>query len=225
MPFGATPDTIAGAGCTHVVATCDAPSACPLTHRERCEYEALPHADRRRDWLAGRVAAKRAISIRWNVAPDAIELTSASGAAPRVCVRRRTGEWTPLPDRLTIAHRDGVAIAAAFPSRASVGVDIERIGEVSPLELGYVVAEPERTRLHGIDATLIWILKEAAWKALGLPSATPLSALKLVFRSGTDELVAVRHGARQMKVRAAIRRLEPDRALIAALVEIVSEVS
>lgn len=225
MPFGATPDTMAGAGYTHVVATCDARLAYPLTRRERREYEALPHAARRRDWLAGRYAAKRAISIRWHVAPDAIELAAAPGAAPRAFVRTRADSWAPLPDRLTIAHRDGVAIAAAFPSRASVGVDIERIGEVSPLELGYIASQAERTRLRGIDPTLIWILKEAAWKALGLPSATPFSALQLLFRSGTDELVAVRHDARELKVRAGVRRLEVDRAFIAALVEIVSEVS
>jgi 4'-phosphopantetheinyl transferase EntD len=223
MPFGATPDTMAGAGYTHVVATCDACPAYPLTSRERREYDALPHAARRRDWLAGRYAAKRAISIRWNVAPDAIELAAAPGAAPRAFVRSRADRWAPLPDRLTIAHRDGVAIAAAFPSRALVGVDIERIAEVSLLELGYITSAPERERLRGIDPTLIWILKEAAWKALGLPSATPLSALQLVFRSGTDELAAVRRGPRELKVHAGVRRLDAGFPMIAALVEIASE--
>jgi 4'-phosphopantetheinyl transferase EntD len=225
MPFGATSDTMAVAGYTHVVATCDARPAYPLTPREQCEYEALAHAARRRDWLAGRYAAKRAISIRRNVAPDAIELAAAPGTAPRAFVRTRADSWAPLPDRLTIAHRDGIAIAAAFPSGASVGVDIERSGEVSAGELGYIASEPERARLRGIDPTLIWILKEAAWKALGLPSATPLSALQLVFRRGADELVAVRQGSREHKARADIKRLDTDFPLIAALVEIASEVS
>ncbi|HKN69200.1 MAG TPA: hypothetical protein VJW73_23135 [Gemmatimonadaceae bacterium] len=225
MPFGATPDTMAGAGYTHVVATCDARPLYPLTQREQREYEALAHAARRRDWIAGRYAAKRAISIRRNVAPDAIELASAPGAAPRAFVRTRADSWAPLPDRLTIAHRDGIAIAAAFPFGAAVGVDIERAGEVSALELGYIASEPERTRLRGIDPTLIWILKEAAWKALGLPSATPLSALQLLFGSGSDELVAVRHGTREQNARAAIRRLDAAFPLIVALVEIATEVS
>lgn len=225
MPFGATPDTMAGAGYTHVVATCDARLAYPLTRRERREYEALPHAARRRDWLAGRYAAKRAISIRRSVAPDAIELASAPGAAPRAFVRTRADNWAPLPDRLTLAHRDGIAIAAVFPSGAAIGVDIERIGEVSPPELEYIASEPERARLRGIDPTLVWVLKEAAWKALGLPSVTPLSALHLVFRSGSDELVVVRHETRELKARAGVSRLAVDRPLIVALVEISSEVS
>ena len=225
MPFDATPDTMAGAGEVHVVASCDAPSHSPLTPREQRDYAALPHAARRRDWLAGRSAAKRAISSRWNIAPGNIELASAPGAAPRALVRTRIDSWAPLPGRLTIAHRDGVAIAAAFPPDACVGVDVERVAEVSATELRYITSTCERARLRDIDATLIWILKEAAWKALGLSSATPLSALQLVFRSGTDELLAVRHDARELKARAGVRHLGADRALIAALVEIAAEVA
>ena len=225
MPFAATPDTMIGAACTFAVASCDELPACALTPREQREYDALPHAARRRDWLAGRYAAKRAIGARWDATADEIELVPTPRAAPRARVQSLAGCWSPLPDRLTIAHRDGVAIAAAFPSTASVGVDIEPAAEVSLLELRYITSEPERTRLEGIDATLIWILKEAAWKALGLAATTPMSSLQLVFRAGTHSLVAVRHGTREMIARADIRRFEADRPLIAALVEITREVS
>ena len=224
MPFAATPDTMAGAAYTFAVATCDELPACALTPRERREYDALPHETRRRDWLAGRCAAKRAIGARWAVPADSIELASTPGSTPRPSVRSRTGARS-LPDRLTIAHRDGVAIAAAFPAAASVGVDLERAAEVSLLELRYIMAEPERSRLQGVDATLIWILKEAAWKALGPAATTPLSSLQLVFRAGTHTLVAVRHGTREMSARADIRRFEADRPLISAIVEIIAEVS
>lgn len=225
MPFVPTPDTTAGAGYSLVVATCDDPAVCTLTPREQHEYDGLPHAARRRDWLAGRYAAKRAIGTRWNMPADRIELASTPGAAPRACVRGRTGGWSPLPDRLTIAHRDGVAIAAAFPSTASIGADLERAAAVSPLELRYVVSEAERSSLQGIDATLVWILKEAAWKALGLAPTTPLASLQLVFRAGTQVLVGVRHGSRVRRARANVGHLQVGQPLIAALVEIAPEVS
>lgn len=227
MPFAATPDTLAGAVHMLAVATCDESWLCALTPREQHEYYGLPHAARRRDWLAGRCAAKRAIGARWAVPADQIELTPVPDAAPRPSVRNRTGGWSPLPVRLTIAHRGGVAIAAAFPSTAFFGVDLERAGELSAVELRYFLSESERSRHDGIDATLIWVLKEAAWKALGLGPSTPLSSLQLVFGDDQGDLVAVRHGARELRARAGVARIDatgPDTpAMIAALVEIAPE--
>jgi len=220
MPFAATPDKLAGAGHTLAVATCDERSLCSLTSREQREYDGLPHAARRCDWLAGRHAAKRAIAARLHIAADQIELTSAPGAAPRASARQRNGTWTQLPLNLTIAHRDGVAIAAAFPSTASVGVDVERAGAISDAELRYFLSKGERSRIDGIDATLLWVLKEAAWKAVGPAPTTALSSLQLVFRRNTTQLIAVRHRARQLRARASIARIEAARPLIAALVEI-----
>lgn len=225
MPFAPTPNTMVGAGYTLVVATCDDLPTCALTPREQREFDGLPHADRRRDWLAGRSAAKRAIGLRWDVPAERIELISLPGAAPRACIRTRTGRWAPLPDRLTVTHRDGVAIAAAFPSIASIGVDLERAAAVSPLKLRYIASEAERSSLRDIDPTLVWILKEAAWKALGLGSATPLPSLQLVFRVGTDALTGVRHERREFEARARVGQLDVGLPLIAALVDVGSEVS
>jgi 4'-phosphopantetheinyl transferase EntD len=223
MPFAATPDTLAGAAWTLAVVHRDEPGRTALTRREQREYDALPHAARRRDWLAGREAAKRAIAVRWAMSADRIELRSLPNAAPRPRVRTVTGAWSPLPDRLTIAHRDGFAFAAAFPSTASIGVDVERAGELSPWTLRYFLSEDERERHAGIDATLLWVLKEAAWKALALPPSTALSALELVFQAGTAELIAVRLGTCQLSARASVANIDASRPLIAALVVIAPE--
>ena len=223
MPFAATPDTLSGAAYTLAVATCDESWLDPLTPREQHEYDELPHAARRPDWLAGRCAAKRAIAARWAITADQIELTPVPGSAPRPSVRNRTGGCSSLPARLTIAHRDGLAIAAAFPSTASIGVDIEREGELSPMELRYFASASERSRHDGVDATLVWILKEAAWKALGLGPSAPLSSLQLVFGDNQRELIAVRHGTRELPARAAVARVSATRSMIAALVEIAPE--
>jgi len=225
MPFAATPDTMAGAGYTFAIARCDELPACGLTSHEQREYDALPHAARRRDWLAGRYAAKRAIAARWKLSTDAIELTSTSGTAPRAHALARTGRPSPLPDRLTLSHRDGVAIAAAFPSSAAVGVDLERAGGVSSRELRYFMSEAERSCLPHIDATLVWILKEAAWKALGLAPTTPFSSLQLVFRAGARTLAAVRLGTHELRARAEIRHVDASKPLMGALVEITPEAS
>lgn len=224
MPFSATPDTLAGAVHMLAVVTCDESSLCALTPREQYEYDGLPHAARRRDWLAGRCAAKRAIGTRYEIPADQVELTPVPGAAPQPSVRNRAGRWAPLPIRLTISHRDGVAIAAAFPSTACIGVDVERAGELSALELRYFLCEGERSRHDDIDATQIWVLKEAAWKALGLGPSVPLSSLQLVFRD-RRELVAVRYGSRELTARATVGPIDASPPMIAAVVEIEPEAS
>src|SRR5213595_2209693 len=88
-----------------------------LTRSERREHARLPHDARRRDWLAGRCPAKRAISALCGAAPslplDRIRLESRAGAAPRCLLRDDVERWTLAPLFLSLAHRDGVAIAAA----------------------------------------------------------------------------------------------------------------
>lgn len=223
MPNIATPVSLAGAAYTLAVATCDELPLRTLTPRERRDHDRLPHHARRREWLAGRSAAKRAIGARWNLPADRIELQSVPGAAPRPFVRDRSGSWSPLPDRVTIAHRDDVGIAAVFESSASVGVDLERAGEISLSERRYFLSHRERDT--SIDTTLVWTLKEAAWKALGLSLRTPFTALRLVFRADTNELSAVRHGRRERRACAHLVRIGLARPLIAAVVEIATEAS
>ena len=225
MSIAATSASVAGDSHTLAVARSVELRLSALTPREQGEYASLPHAARKRDWLAGRYAAKRALAARWHVPPDWIELTSIPGGAPRPSLRNPAGSWSPLSDRLTIAHCDGIALAAAFPSSILVGVDIERAGELSPLELRYILSESERPSCDGVDPTLVWVLKEAAWKALGLSPCTPLSAPQLVLRAQTQELVAVRLGEHELPACAAVARIDASRPLIAAVVRIAREVS
>src|SRR5689334_22817495 len=82
MPFATTPGKLTGAAYTLAIATCDE-LLCALTPREQREYDALPHESRRRDWLAGRRAAKRAVGERWGITTDQIELAPVPGAAPQ----------------------------------------------------------------------------------------------------------------------------------------------
>ena len=145
-----------------------------LTSRERAVLEGLLLERRRRDWLAGRVAAKRALRAscrrRHETAPayGAIEILSGGNGAPHFSVDGRP----ELADRfdISIAHTDGVAAATVADRLASgsVGVDIE-VSKPLPLELVRRVLRPgEVERLHETDCPTpleLWTAKEAALKA------------------------------------------------------------
>jgi len=124
--------------------------------------------------------------------------------------------WTQLPVSVSIAHCNGVAIAAATDSSTRIGVDIERVGEIAPEHLRYFLAPSERCA----DASLAWVLKEAAWKALGLGPAVPFTALQLCFDREAGALEGVRLESMWMPARAEVMRVSSQTPLLAAVVEI-----
>ncbi|HEY7236682.1 MAG TPA: 4'-phosphopantetheinyl transferase superfamily protein [Gemmatimonadaceae bacterium] len=131
---------------------------------------------------------------------------------------RRTGHsWTPLPLSVSIAHRDGVAIAAAYDGATLIGVDIERPHAVAPEHSRYFRGPRERDASRDVDATLVWVLKEAAWKALGLRNDLPFTALELDFARDTRELRAVSIEGAWIGARAHVIRLSHPRELLAAV--------
>jgi 4'-phosphopantetheinyl transferase EntD len=124
-----------------------------LTPEERLDFDLLPHDARRRDWLAGRRAAKRAIATH-----------ADSGAAPA---------------SVSISHCDGHGLAAVADHPNRIGVDLEREGEIDLAHRRYFLAPAEWAIADRVGATVVWTLKEAAWKALALTDETPFSALRL----------------------------------------------
>ncbi len=147
-----------------------------LTAGERAAFDAFPLERRRRDWLAGRLAAKRALRAtcrgRGGTVPayTAIEIRNDADGAPGFAI-----DGSPeLDGRLdiSIAHSDGAAVAAVADRLASgpVGVDVE---VTKPLSIGLVrrvLRSAEIDRLGGsstIDPTPLemWTAKEAAMKA------------------------------------------------------------
>lgn len=145
------------------------PAAACLTARERRICAALPSAARRRDWRAGRLAAKRAVH-------------AAGLPAARLT--------------LSISHVAGRGAAIAVPAPHRVGIDLERAGAVRPAQARYFLTRAERRLARRLGLTALWTLKEAAWKALGADAATPFTALELhADRSGRLEAVSL-HGRR-----------------------------
>jgi 4'-phosphopantetheinyl transferase len=218
MLFPTAPDNLSGAPYIVALATSDEISPGALTADEACELDRLPHDERRRDWLAGRCAAKRAVAAYRGLPAESVRLVGRPGAAPR-CFAHDGGRWAPLSIAISIAHCHGVAIAAAFGLTARVGVDVEPVDAVGPDERRYF-ATPSET---GVDAAVVWVLKEAAWKALGIGSATPFTALELRFDPRTAQLREVCIDGVRRRAHALLTRVPARRELVAAVVEIDGE--
>jgi 4'-phosphopantetheinyl transferase EntD len=147
-----------------------------LTENERAVLDELPLERRRADWLAGRLAAKRALraACRRRDEPvpayTAIEIRNDSRGAPRFAIAERPD----LDERLdiSIAHSNGTAVAAIADRLASgtVGVDVE-VTKPLPMHLLKRVLRPEEIAcLDALSNTAptaleMWTAKEATLKA------------------------------------------------------------
>jgi 4'-phosphopantetheinyl transferase len=150
-----------------------------LSPAERGALAGIALERRRRDWIAGRLAVKRAVraALRdaegWAPAFRAISVLNAPGGAPCLVVHGRTA----LSDALcvSIAHDDGTALGALAvrASAGAVGVDIEQRQSLSLRLLRPVLTVRERRRLAGASparrppAIALWAIKEAVLKAAG----------------------------------------------------------
>lgn len=135
---------------------------------------------RRAQRLFGRVAAKEAVRRIWRqqgrppTYPVDLEVNADADGKPFLLRRDRPAEPAPA---VSIAHRDGVAVAlAADGSSARPGIDVELVAlrdrgfesaafDPSEIELLDRVAESERAAWQ----TRLWCAKEAALKSTGRP--------------------------------------------------------
>ena len=160
-----------------------------LGARERIVLARLRLAKRRGDWRLGRWIAKCALRA-WlaeagsGVESAEIEILAADSGAP---IAWRHGEAAPAS--VSIAHRDGVALAAVSSRGALLGCDLEVIEPRSPAFVADWFtggecqliddAAPEERPLV---ANLIWSAKESGLKALsvGLRRDTRSADVRLV---------------------------------------------
>lgn len=156
-----------------------------LGREERATFEALTVEKRARDWLAGRVAAKRAVQRALGLPFSAITIATVAKGGPdggrpyaMVGTARHPTGW------LSITHTGDLA-AACFAD-APVGLDVEQVEARGPeLEaLAFTAAErevfaplvdPERS----ISITRAWCLKEARAKQLGCGLRAPFATLSI----------------------------------------------
>lgn len=148
-----------------------------LHERERALAAAMRIEKRRVDFIAGRVAAKRALARRdVYVLPDDGERSGAP-----VVFHGGTRLTTPV----SIAHGAGWAVAATVESGA-IGIDVERI-EPRPrsfVDEAFTTGELElwrrrlaRSSVDDVVITAAWCAKEALLKRAGVGLRVPLPAV------------------------------------------------
>jgi 4'-phosphopantetheinyl transferase EntD len=190
-----------------------------LTPAERREYDAQSHEARRRDWLAGRLAAKEAVAAHCGVPPARVRFVRREGNAPDVVVRDDDATPRAMPISISISHCDGLGLAAVADHPARVGVDLERAGQIEHEHLRYFLSPGEWVVAERAGATFVWTLKEAAWKALQLNDATPFSALRLAIDRASNLRGVWLHGD---WIPAAAQSWRASHDLVAAAVYVES---
>lgn len=159
-----------------------------LLPEERRVLDAFPTEKRRQDWLLGRAAAKGALRAALGPAAAASRLAVLEDAqgAPCAFVAGQGGlERLDLALSLSHGHGHAIAWARAGPP---VGVDLERIRERPEGTFRFYLDPDERAaHLDGLPAgperdaraTILWSLKEAAWKVLRPGRGTALLHVKV----------------------------------------------
>ncbi len=145
------------------------PVGWPLSALETAAFDRLASTLRRREWLAGRMAAKRAVS-KWlqrqgaDLAASEIEIGNEPSGRP-VC-RLPMGATGP---EISITHAGGLAVCALSES-GPIGVDCEPIAPKTAGVLALVAGASELAAAgHSPEAqTRLWCSKEAVLKLLGL---------------------------------------------------------
>lgn len=130
--------------------------------------ESVLDADRRASGLAVRRAVRALVGSE-----STIVVVRRPGRPPLACV----GDDHPVA--LSLAHRDGRAVAIAARQSCRVGVDLERWDGVAPEHARYFLTAREQRAAATLTPTLLWVIKEAVWKALSLSDDVPLTALEL----------------------------------------------
>ncbi|HAH05397.1 MAG TPA: hypothetical protein DCM05_02550 [Elusimicrobia bacterium] len=141
-----------------------------LSPDELAQFKKLKVPKRRRDWLAGRLAAKKLLlemlAERGREArPHELPILNRKDGAPYLAF---PWEGEPAPF-LSLSHAPSGAVAAAVAGGRRIGVDAEAVAE-RPEAFVTVFAHPsERAGLRSAhDQTRLWTLKESVLKLLCL---------------------------------------------------------
>jgi len=128
-----------------------------LSEREAAQYSVFRLEKRRREWLAGRLAAKELLTGALGRPPAELEI------APD-----RLGRPSCGGELVSITHSGGWAAAAFKPGSSFLGLDLEVVEERHPAWYRDYFHPTELPSHDPSEATRLWTIKEALLKALGL---------------------------------------------------------
>jgi phosphopantetheine--protein transferase-like protein len=182
-----------------------------LAPAEQRRARAIPHAGRRLEWIAGRLAAKelvrRHLRDRYGlvVPRGRIEIATDPGGAPVAWVPARPGLAALLP-AISITHACGQAIALGLPAAdpgVRVGVDLTGVEARPDSFAAQWLTDGEQRLLAEVPAgsernhrlAALWSLKEAVSKALGLGLQLTSGELEIVALDAQGYAETELHGA------------------------------
>jgi len=175
-----------------------------LSDNEREYFGRIPH-HKRDDWLLGRMASKYAIQAyvckvsNSTITLPCIEIVSGTGLPPTFIL---TSQTTLLTERalLTLSHSHGIAVAQVCTKNdaGGIGVDIERVRDFEDATLRAFLTEEEYDRSHNgleplpVHATLLWSIKEAYLKAIGVGLRVHPKLVEVVMGEGGQGYKTIR---------------------------------
>ena len=183
-----------------------------LSPAERARADSMRIDRRRRDFLLGRFAARRALSA-WLQDPADWPLNLGDWTTSKVLEKRAASDGAPealldsekIPATLSISHRAGRALCAVAGPEIALGADLERIEPRSQGFLGDFFTQAELDLVcngkpdnRDLIANLIWSAKECAAKGLRLGLRLETRLLSVELLDGVPL-----HGWRPFKVRTA----------------------
>lgn len=144
-----------------------------LSKKELKRFESLVSPSRKKDWLAGRIAAKWLLSS-WlkshfaiSLEPNKIEILNNKDGVPKLKLLYRKGLLPTVS--LSISHENGLAVSAVALN-GKVGVDLAKGRSIKKEHQQYYLnnKEQEEAVTHfGVEGPLLyWTIKEAYLKAL-----------------------------------------------------------
>ena len=147
-----------------------------LTADEQACLASFPLSKRRREWLGGRVAAKRAAMRLWANAGQpprpyqALRIASQASGRPFLCL---ASDQAGPPPHISISHSGELAVALASQDLLC-GLDLQQIAPRILTVRERFASEAEATLLHTTlpalpelhALTLLWSAKEALRKAI-----------------------------------------------------------
>jgi acyl transferase domain-containing protein/phosphopantetheinyl transferase/acyl carrier protein len=179
VPFAEVPETVE-VRLDVLAGAADAVAAACLGPAEASLFRRIDSRKRRTDWLGGRIAAKRLVArFLLETAGEPIPETEIGVAAdplgaPDVRIAGRK-DLEKLVPRIAVSHGAGRAVAVTAPrnSGTRVGIDVERIEPRDDAFARHVLTDreaavAEAAGFNGDGVTLLWTLKEAVTKAVGV---------------------------------------------------------
>lgn len=166
------------------------------------------------EYRASRLAARRAVEAMVPLARR-VEIERREGAAPLVVASGGPGEQELA---LSLTHRDGFAAAMVTTAPARIGIDLEREDAIAPDHARYFLMAREQDALGRHSLSALWVLKEAAWKALSLNDDDAFHGLELHIDS-LGELRAVSARGSRFAARATLATPWPGYVLATVRIE------